>query len=88
MIDLKKSFHVEALMDKEKLKKEFFIEAIEVRNETDELIWATAVKSELTGQIYVHILKDEGFMVKPHGYKLVPIEIEKISVQEVKETKQ
>ena len=68
------SFKVEKTMDKEALKKAFFVETMEVRNDTDKSVLAKIVKVATTGNIFIYIVDDRGYEVKPHNYRLVPIE--------------
>jgi hypothetical protein len=70
-------FRLENTFTKEQLKEAFFVETIEVRNETKKPIFITCIKS-MFGNLFVHVWKDEGFEVKPNSYRLVPIEKEKV----------
>lgn len=58
----------------EELKKAFFVETMEVRNDTDQPILAKIVKVTTTRNIFVYIVEDRGYEVKPHNYRVVPIE--------------
>jgi len=68
------SFKVEKTKDREALKKAFFVDTLEVRNDTDKPILAKIVKVTTTGNIFIYIVDDRGYEVKPHNYRLVPIE--------------
>lgn len=74
MTEEQNTWRVEQTMDKEVLKKAFFVDTIEVRNDTDKPVLVKVIKVKATGNIFVYIVKDRGYTVKPHGYRLVPLE--------------
>ena len=51
-------------------------ETIEIRNETDKSILATAYRSKITGKLYVHIGRVNGLenYVEPKGYNVIEVE--------------
>jgi hypothetical protein len=74
MAETKQSWRVEQTMNKEELKKAFFVDTMEIRNDTNTPILAKIVKVKATGNIFIYIVDDRGYTVKPHSYRLVPIE--------------
>ena len=50
-------------------------EVIEVQNETDVVILASACRSKFSGRLYVHIgeVHGEEERISPHGYRLIEV---------------
>jgi len=48
-------------------------EIIEVRNETNTKILASACRSRLSGRLYVHVGLPDGTEINPHYYALVEV---------------
>jgi hypothetical protein len=51
-------------------------ETIEIRNETDKPILASACRSKITGKLYVHIGRVHGLenFVEPKGYNVINVD--------------
>jgi len=50
-------------------------ETVEVRNETDSPIFATACRSGISGKLYIHIGRIHGkeAIVLPHNYEVIRV---------------
>jgi hypothetical protein len=55
-------------------------ETVEIRNETDKPILASACRSKMTGKLYIHIGKKHGneVKIKPHYYDIVDVNLVEI----------
>jgi hypothetical protein len=54
------------------------MEVIEIRNETKKPIWASACRSKLSGNLYVHVGKCHGKEVKVEATYYAVIEVREV----------